>query len=348
MKEETKKRINKLIIPFTTRTISLLGAATIMTVGLASCKKEAKKTSSDTNSTVSYSSEAGTIPGQSNTFDNPLNSSSVNSDENDINSEVSNQQNNNTTVTKPNSSTNSNTSSNNNTNNSNKNNNSSNQSSSSNTSKPATSTPSVTPSMPSTLTTSNINDVDVFKHFAENIYTNHEAAITYVGYWYNDKVYYASIDDSRFLILLLNSDYINQATYNTFFQSKSFDDINRISNFGPALLYYAGNADLEIHFDKIVVDNNKKEFLKLLHSAIKKGNVKQFVVDFFNGNQKYFNYQDDSIMDFFVNSVGYSLLSENDKNSIGLMNYYFDINERMETYIKDLYQKYNGKQYQKD
>ena len=56
MKEENKKRINKLIIPFTRRTLAILGAITISTTGLASCKKEDKNNSSDLTTSISSTS----------------------------------------------------------------------------------------------------------------------------------------------------------------------------------------------------------------------------------------------------------------------------------------------------
>ena len=46
MKEENNKRINKLIIPFTKRTLSFLTAATILATGTVGCKEKEEKDTS--------------------------------------------------------------------------------------------------------------------------------------------------------------------------------------------------------------------------------------------------------------------------------------------------------------
>lgn len=350
MKEENRKRINNLIIPFTKKLYLFLAAATMLVTGTVGCKDNNNKdkdtsslTGSQSNNDVTYSNEESTI--EDNVESSTNEESNIEQNDNKINNNSSNNK-----VNSTNSKNNqTNNSSSNKTNNSNNN-----QSSSNNTSTPSTpvETPSIpttpsTPAMPSTLTAENINDVEVFKHFAENIYINLEADITNIGYWYNNQIYYANIDEHNFLVFLLNSRYIDVNTYSKLFGDKSKDDLNRMSNFVSGILNYAGKAELNINYDKIVIDANMKEFLRLLQSEMKNGNLKQFVIDFFNGNQKYYNYQDNYLMDYFVNMAGYNLLSDEDINSVNLLNYYFDINRQKDLYINNLYREYNGKQYQK-
>ena len=52
MKEENKKRINKLMVPLTLKSVSLFSAFTMITTGMSGCKKVDKNDTSSLNNDI--------------------------------------------------------------------------------------------------------------------------------------------------------------------------------------------------------------------------------------------------------------------------------------------------------
>lgn len=376
MKEENKKRINKLVIPFTKRTLSFLAATTVLVTGTVGCKEDNKKESevTDTSSLISSTVEDEVVSSDLNiTSDNSLESNVSEELSTDLNTNEEINTNNNSDNNSVNSNNKNNISSNNSTTTSSvqstitssiKNNQSviinNSQNSSSVVSKPSVSVSSATssvassiptqPVMPIKLTAENINDISKIDFFTEtftnNLYTvNGEALYTYICYRYNGVSYDCGRDELRFFVTLLNDNYINEETLTNMFSDKSLDDIKRYSMIMKCMSGITLEKNAFVHYDNFIVNNNKKQFLKDLElSSRSEENMLTFARSFYGGTNNYFNYGDDIVIDYYV----YMFVSKAESfyNNSELHDMYINyINSyvNFKSYIEDFYTKSRAK-----
>lgn len=301
MKEETKKRINKLVLPLTKRTLSILSAATIMTTGLSACKKEVKNNTNNISKKTTTSSKEDRVVNRNN--DNIVDETGeiVNSD--DKTSSESKNSSEGASKAKSNSNSNSSsgsskTSSNNNSSNSSSNN-------GNNNTNPSSSQPSTTPSqpqvnIPSTLTSSNINDPVVFNHFAEQLKKEigHDI-ITYNGHMTQ------GYDESKVALALMNYEYLNNTLISSVFESYSKEQLKQ---FGDFMVVFTSMIDQ----DKKLLNYNKFFVNK---------NVGNNVVQFETEMLKLYNRQSNN-MDGLITSFYHKTSSINCSNVNAWVNYY--------------------------
>lgn len=294
MKEETKKRINKLIIPFTTRTISILSAATIVTTGLVGCKEETKKGHTDTTTSQSSSYDDELTSSNSSLVD----SSNVSTPESNVskggNSSNSNSKDNNSSKTtsdnkKPSSSSKpSNTSSNDG---------SSSKPTSSTTSKPTQTT------MPSTLTESNINDVAVFKHFAEKFRKELGVdLLNFNGHLTDCK------QEFQLMLFLLNYEYLDADVIYELFGDCSSSEFKQLWKFTDAILSKLLHDKKTFNYSKYCVNRQLGSGLaKIQNSYVNnKSELKKAFTDYYINRNTSFKYKNTN---FWVEYYVYNILS---------------------------------------
>lgn len=273
MAEENKKKINKLIIPFTKRTISFLTATTMLVTGTVGCKKEEKEKNKDNSSIISSVLDEENTSSENEFLVSDNNSEIVN--EESENEQINNEVINNVTANNKNNSTN-----NNNNNKNNQTNNSTVNSNSNNTSSvttPSANTPVETPSvpnestMPSTLTAQNINDVEVFKKFANLIAADTRGNFGGIWtYYYNGETYRTfGIPEPEFRYVLagLNYNYVNSDTLKSVFGNYSLDDLKRFNNIIELLVVSMGQSNSVNNWDNLIVDKNNLNYMKQIDSA---------------------------------------------------------------------------------
>lgn len=296
MKEENKKRINKLLIPFTRRTLSFFTATTILATGAVGCREKEQKDKNKDNSSIISSISDEEITSSDNKFTIDDNSSITNNESSKNEQTNNNEVSNNVTSNNKNNSTNT-TSSN------------KNQNNTSSINIPSVSTPSQTPTtqtMPTKLTAENINDVlsiDYFTDpFSRNLYTvNGEALYTWISYYYNGVMYDCKRDELRMFVSLLNNDYISDEALKNMFSDKSLDDITRYAMIIRSLCGITFEKKAIVHYENFVVNNDKKIFLKNLESSSRNVNdILAFTKSFYAGTNNYFNYGDDIVLDYYV------------------------------------------------
>lgn len=259
MKEETKRRINKLVLPLTKRTLSILSAATIITTGLAACKSKTKDNTSDISTKITTSSEEDILVNDNNeTIDSSNevvadnNSEVVTSDEKASSSTKSGST---TTKTSGGSTTNSgNKKANGGTSNNPSNSASAPSSGTTTNPTPAPSTPQT--AMPSTLTSSNINDPAVFNHFAEQL--RKEIGHNIIIY---DDIMTQGSDEVKVALALMNYEYLNNDLISEVFGTYSKEQLNQ---FGEFMDVFAGMIDC----DKKILNYNKYFINKAVGNSV--------------------------------------------------------------------------------
>lgn len=204
-----------------------------------------------------------------------------------------------------------------------------------------------TQSTPIKLTTENINDISKIDAFAKNsdraLFTvkNTEGLFAFIQYLYNGKEYICEKDEFRMFIALLNSNYINEKALVEMFSDKSLDDIKRFSKVVGSMCGLTVRNKAEIHYDNFIVDNNKKAFLKNLESSSRNVNdMLNFIRSFYSGTNKYFNYGDDVVIDYYVYmfaSVAGSCYNNDELNNIYID--YVDSYVNFNGHIEDFYTK---------
>ena len=347
-----KKRINKLVVPLTIKSLSVLGAFTVMTSSLASCKSN-KKTSSDNSSSIITSSSEDAV------VDNNSEEIEINSSSNDesvaasIDSKLNSNTNNNqskSNTPKPSTGNKNNTTNNNNqqpnqNNNNNNNNTQPSQGESSENSKQE---------MPNVLTAENINNVDVFKYFASKLNKESFPGVTFFnyGYYYEGNTYYTDGEkEMEFMLAMLNYKYLSSDTLTTLFNSESLDNIKRYSFFIVTMVDMARDKKLTYNLNQYSVDKNfgnyiaqnQKEYLKFISGSNNDFEkiAKQYV--FGKGNYHY-NQGNPFYDNFLLLSIRLSGVNLRDSELIcQIDNVYSDISNNYNSLATDIYNYSHGK-----
>lgn len=347
-----KKRINKLVVPLTIKSLSVLGAFTVMTSSLASCKSN-KKTSSDNSSSIITSSSEDVV------VDNSSEEIEINSSSNDesvtagIDSKPNSNTNNNqskSNTPKPSTGNKNNTTNNNqqpNQNNNNKNNNNT---------QPSQGESSENPKqeMPNVLTAENINNVDVFKYFASKLNKESFPGVTFFnyGYYYEGNTYYTNGEkEMEFMLAMLNYKYLSSDTLTTLFNSESLDNIKRYSFFIVTMVDMARDKKLTYNLNQYSVDKNfgnyiaqnQKEYLKFISGS--NNDYEKIAKQYVFGKGNYHYDQGNSFYDnFLLLSIRLSGVNLRDSELIcQIDNVYSDISNNYNSLATDIYNYSHGK-----
>lgn len=346
-----KKRINKLVVPLTIKSLSVLGAFTVMTSSLASCKSN-KKTSSDNSSSIITSSSEDAV------IDNNREEIEINISSNDESVTAG-------IDSKPNSNTNNNQSKSNtpipstgNKNNTTNNNQQPNQNNNNNNNniQPSQGESSENPKqeMPNVLTAENINNVDVFKYFASKLNKESFPGVTFFnyGYYYEGNTYYTDGEkEMEFMLAMLNYKYLSSDTLTTLFNSESLDNIKRYSFFIVTMVDMARDKKLTYNLNQYSVDKNfgnyiaqnQKEYLKFISGSNNDYEkiAKQYV--FGKGNYHY-NQGNPFYDNFLLLSIRLSGVNLRDSELIcQIDNVYSDISNNYNSLATDIYNYSHGK-----
>ena len=348
-----KKRINKLVVPLTIKSLSVLGAFTVMTSSLASCKSN-KKTSSDNSLSIITSSSEDAV------VDNNSEEIEINSSSNDesvaasidskLNSNTNNKQSKSNTP-KP-STGNKNNTTNNNNQQPNQNNNNNNN----NNTQPSQGESSENPKqeMPNVLTAENINNVDVFKYFASKLNKESFPGVTFFnyGYYYEGNTYYTDGEkEMEFMLAMLNYKYLSSDTLTTLFNSESLDNIKRYSFFIVTMVDMARDKKLTYNLNQYSVDKNfgnyiaqnQKEYLKFISGS--NNDYEKIAKQYVFGKGNYHYNQGNSFYDnFLLLSIRLSGVNLRDSELIcQIDNVYSDISNNYNSLATDIYNYSHGK-----
>ena len=347
-----KKRINKLVVPLTIKSLSVLGAFTVMTSSLAGCKSN-KKTSSDNSSSIITSSSEDVA------IDNSSEEIEINSSSNDesVTASIDSKPNSNTNNNQSKSNTpkpstgNKNNTTNNNNQQPNQNNNNNN-----NNIQPSQGESSENPKqeMPNVLTAENINNVDVFKYFASKLNKESFPGVTFFnyGYYYEGNTYYTDGEkEMEFMLAMLNYKYLSSDTLTTLFNSESLDNIKRYSFFIVTMVDMARDKKLTYNLNQYSVDKNfgnyiaqnQKEYLKFISGSNNDYEkiAKQYV--FGKGNYHY-NQGNPFYDNFLLLSIRLSGVNLRDSELIcQIDNVYSDISNNYNSLATDIYNYSHGK-----
>ena len=266
--EEKKKRINKLMLPLTIKSLSVLGAVTIMATS-AGCQSN-KNNKKDNSKSSSITSSEGTdyVSGEArieSEIDQTV-SSEVDSEGNVIITDPSTGE----TIIASSDGGKKPSSNNTNGNNGNNGNNGSTNStkpSQTNPTNPSTqspssavtSTPEFTPSvpnLPSTLTASNINNVEVFKSFSNQFKKEIGSdMISYDGNITNGEV------EFQVALALVNYQYMTNDTLQELFGKYSQGELQSKADFAWVIISHTCDKKKKFNFDKYCVDKSLGAFL---------------------------------------------------------------------------------------
>ena len=347
-----KKRINKLVVPLTIKSLSVLGAFTVMTSSLASCKSN-KKTSSDNSLSIITSSSEDAV------VDNNSEEIEINSSSNDESVTAS-------IDSKPNSNTNNNqsksntpkpsTGNKNNTTNNNQQPNQNNNNNNNNNTQPSQGESSENPKqeMPNVLTAENINNVDVFKYFASKLNKESFPGVTFFnyGYYYEGNTYYTDGEkEMEFMLAMLNYKYLSSDTLTTLFNSESLDNIKRYSFFIVTMVDMARDKKLTYNLNQYSVDKNfgnyiaqnQKEYLKFISGS--NNDYEKIAKQYVFGKGNYHYNQGNSFYDnFLLLSIRLSGVNLRDSELIcQIDNVYSDISNNYNSLATDIYNYSHGK-----
>lgn len=322
MKEENKKRINKLIIPFTRRTLAILGAVTISTTGLASCKKEDKNNSSDlTTSTITSSDTELEVS------EEILGSSTISTEES---SNIDNSQLNSSKADKVSSKPKNDTTK---------------SSSKITNNNDSVQTPSVTTpnkpqtNMPSSLTASNINDIEVFKHFAAQFRNELDGDLLRFNGRLTD-----GEQEFQLMLALMNYDYVNDDTMYELFHNVSLSEMQELAYFVNALVSTTLNKNEYYNYNKYFIDKNFSNFMMSIQNNVPSKNQEN-LVNIFRGfyldsNSKV-KFNDNFWVDRYVCQIFAFIMDTNALNGDPLLSAYIDSLEVMNSYQDKVTEIYN-------
>ena len=245
-----KKRINKLVVPLTIKSLSVLGAFTVMTSSLAGCKSN-KKTSSDNSSSIITSSSEDAV------VDNNSEEIEINSSSNDesvtasIDSKPNSNTNNNqskSNTPKPNTGNKNNTTNNNQQPNQNNNNNNNTQPSQ------GESSDEFIP-----LNTGNINDVNIFDRAVLEVAQNTRGGFGGIWhYYYQEKLYSVygfPYDEFKYLLSAMNKNYLNNQTLNKLIGNYSEDEIKRFMYILDTMISFVESSRKTNNWNGLIVNS---------------------------------------------------------------------------------------------
>ena len=330
-----KKRINKLVVPLTIKSLSVLGAFTVMTSSLAGCKSN-KKTSSDNSSSIITSSSEDAV------VDNNREEIEINSSSNDesvtagIDSKPNSNTNNNqskSNTPKPSTGNKNNTTNNNqqpNQNNNNQNNQNTYQ--------------DFVP-----LTPQNINDTNIFHKAVLEVAVNTRG--DFGGIWhyrYNGQkyvVYDMPTDEFTYVLSFLNKDYLKEETLNKLIGKYSQEDLKRFTHILEALINYVDLAKVSNNWNGLIIDSNIANQLTNIEKAYLEYKYKNNPENL--RNLLINNNINNPFVEYYLGYAGAILsqeLSNPDKQINDLSNsLYFDKMEESENQAAMMYNRSHGK-----
>lgn len=339
-----KKKINKLVVPLTLKSVSLLGAFTIMTTSIGGCaSKKKNKEEADTTSIISSTSSIE----EENVSDVEITSSlisSINVDSSETvtsTEEITSSQD--TTTSNSQSSVSSKPS----------------QQKPNTSSKPSTSQSSSSSSTtqydvydPYTLiplTKDNINDISIFKRAARNVSHDTAKGLCIWYYYYKGKTYTCyeiPKDEFTYLLASLNQDYLTDETLNSLLGSYSEDDLKRFTYILGVMFGWIKKANVINSWDGLIIDSNiKKQFI----------DIEEGYLEYLNNNNPKplqelldnYDYNGNPLVGAYLGCACSAALGRGNfedeyiKSEYG--NVYFDEYERSEQEASKMYNRIHGK-----
>lgn len=268
-----KKKINKLIVPLTIRSASILSAFTIMATSIVGCasKKETKDDKSDPTPGI-YDDINDDLKNNSDIiFPSPSEESQIEEKENEssINNEVNNNYNN--TTTKPN-----NTSKPTPGNNSNKNNSTNNNTSSSTPTPGDDGNKSDDKTLEDEdkfipLTPNNINDIPTFERAVMEVSRETRGGFGGIwGYYYEGEIYRSyglPFDELKYVLVAFNKDYLSDDMLNSLLGSYSKDELKRYYYILGPMIGFVEHAQCENNWDGLIIDPQTLNEFKAIEKA---------------------------------------------------------------------------------
>ena len=332
-----KNRINKLIVPLTIRSASILSAFTIMATSMGGCATKKNENSKQTDTSINTSSETETeITNNSNiiTSTQEEESTTEKKEEKPATSAPETTAKAPQTANKSDNTTKPPTSDNNNNNNNNNHD-----------EKP----PKEDDNKFIPLTTSNINNITVFERAVMEVSRKTRGGFGGVWYYNYDEEVYESyglpVNEMKYILATLNSEYISNDTLNYLLGEYSEEEIKRFYRVLSPMIGFVGQANCTNNWDGLILNPKiLKEFKDI---------EKAFLDYKFNNNQKplreLLNNYDSKTSNPLV---GYYLSqacdrSDDDKEDQVYINQYlglyFDMKEECELLAKNMYNKSHGK-----
>lgn len=349
MKEENKKRINKLMVPLTLKSVSLFSAFTMITTGMSGCKKVDKNDTSSLNNDITTADTSEIENNQTDTT-SEIDSNKVNTtSEIEISSSKED-----TSKTESNVSSSANSSKKPSTSNSQITSNTSSVSQPSNSQTTSPSTPSSSSEenvrIFEPLTEQNINNIDVFKIAANQIAS--ETRGNFGGIWtyyYNNETYRipgVPKEEFRYVLAGLNYEYLNDDTLIELFGNYSLDDLKRFNSIIELLVVSINDSNKKNKWDDIIVnkqtlnDLNQMEIAYLNYKNDVDQNQLKLLLDggMKNTNpivRRYFKYMCEYC---FENDH-----SENNKYNSLSADLHFDTKKEINNFCEEIYNRINVK-----
>lgn len=326
-----KNRINKLIVPLTIRSASILSAFTIMATSMGGCATKKNENSKQTDTSINTSSETETeITNNSNIITSTQEEESTTEKKEEKPATSAPE----TTAKAPQTAN-----------------------KSDNTTKPPTSDNNNNDEKPPKeddnkfipLTTSNINNITVFERAVMEVSRKTRGGFGGVWYYNYDEEVYESyglpVNEMKYILATLNSEYISNDTLNYLLGEYSEEEIKRFYRVLSPMIGFVGQANCTNNWDGLILNPKiLKEFKDI---------EKAFLDYKFNNNQKplreLLNNYDSKTSNPLV---GYYLSqacdrSDDDKEDQVYINQYlglyFDMKEECELLAKNMYNKSHGK-----
>lgn len=330
-----KRRINKLVVPITLKSVSLFSAFTVMATSLTSCKSNKKINNDDISSSITTTSSDDEL-----TYSSEISEEITSSELEENNSQIE--------------STTSNTSHQN--------------------SKPNVSTPSQTPSTiltpsdsidntpqadptPSTneidefipLTADNINDVNIFKRAVNEVARNTRGNFGGMwGYYYKKELYEIyGFPENEFTYVLtcFNKDNLSEDTIMELLGSYNEEEIKRFMYIIDAMIVAIKNKNLVNNWSGLIVNNQ---------NLIEISNIEKGYLECINNNditllrQLVMNYDNTNpVIGYYLVSACSSatrIVNVNDADFIDkYLDLYFRLKDDCEIFATDMYNISHGK-----
>lgn len=303
-----KKKINKLVVPLTLRSATILGAITLASTTLSGCgsKEKNKDVSTKIESTQEEVESSNNIkednkaevkeeiksdPEEKEQSENNQDNSVENSNQQSTLSQKENQNNN-----AQNNNINKKPSASDNTNNNQSNNQSNNNTApSQDENKPTSTEDKFVP-----LTVSNVNDTKIFERAVLEIAKNTRGGFGGGwGYYYNNQIYHIKgfpVNEFKYVLVALNNDYMNNDTMNYLLESYSEEDLKRFYSIIGPMAGFVENANTTNNWNGLILNSKTLSEFNAIERAMlqyKNNNVeplKQLVDNYDSSNNPLVGY----------------------------------------------------------
>ncbi len=251
-----KNRINKLIVPLTIRSASILSAFTIMATSMGGCATKKNENSKQTDTSINTSSETETeITNNSNiiTSTQEEESTTEKKEEKPATSAPETTAKAPQTANKSDNTTKPPTSDNNNNNNHDE--------------KP----PKEDDNKFIPLTTSNINNITVFERAVMEVSRKTRGGFGGIwGYYYEGEIYRSfglPFDELKYVLVALNKNYLSDDMLNSLLESYSEDELKRYYYVLGPMIGFVENAQCENNWDGLIIDPQTLNEFKAIEKA---------------------------------------------------------------------------------